>query len=144
LFNNPAAARKGRRAGSRRAIKMVRTLLTAACLLAATAFAAAQDSAQVAKGSALYAEHCATCHGADGRRGTGFQTPIWGAQTQIGKFGNAQGIFEYVQMLMPFQDPTLLTDEQKLAVVAYLLANHGAILRSGEMTGANMAGIPIR
>lgn len=107
--------------------------------------ASAQDSAQVAAGRALYAEHCALCHGADGKRGQGFQTPIWGQGTMIGsKFGNAQGLFEYMQLLMPFQDPALMTDDQKLAVVAYMLANHGAIPRGGEVTAANMASIAIK
>lgn len=122
---------------------MIRGMMIAAGLLAASP-AIAQDSAQVAQGRALYAEHCALCHGADGRRGQGFQTPIWGAQTQIGKFGTAQGMFEYMQLLMPFQDPSLLTDEQKLATVAYMLANHGAMPRTGEVTAANMASIPIK
>jgi mono/diheme cytochrome c family protein len=120
--------------------------LAAACaalFLCAPVFA--QDSAQINNGRALYAEHCAQCHGADGKRGAGFQTPIWGQGTMIGtKFGHAQGLFEYMQMLMPFQDPSLLTDEQKLAVIAYMLSHHGAIPRSGEVTASNMAGIPIK
>jgi mono/diheme cytochrome c family protein len=104
----------------------------------------AQDSPQIVQGKALFAEHCALCHGADGRQGQGFQTPIWGAQTQISKFGNALGLFEYNQMMMPFQDPTLLNDDQKLAIIAYILANHGAISRATEVTPATIAGIPIR
>jgi mono/diheme cytochrome c family protein len=105
----------------------------------------AQESAQIAAGRALYAEHCALCHGPDGKRGAGFQTPIWGQGTMIGsKFAHAQGLFEYMQMLMPFQDPAILTDDQKMAVVAYMLANHGAIPPSGEVAASNMASIPIR
>lgn len=115
-------------------------------LAAATVAVLAQPapSAQVTQGAALYAEHCALCHGADGKRGAGFQTPIWGPGTQIAKFANAQGLFEYNQMLMPFNDPTTLNDEQKMAITAYILANHGAMPRTGEVTAANMATIPIR
>lgn len=123
---------------------MIKGLTIVAALLAA-APALAQDSAQVAQGRALFAEHCSLCHGADGRRGEGFQTPIWGQGSLIAtKFGNAQGLFEYLQVLMPFQDPSLVTDEQKLAILAYMLANHGAMQRAGEVTAANMASIPIR
>lgn len=43
---------------------------------------------------------------------------IWGAQTQIGKFANAQGMFEYVRLLMPVQDLNMLTDEQNLSTLA--------------------------
>jgi cytochrome c len=125
---------------------IARTMLVAAALAVAslTSPARAEDSAQISLGRTLYAEQCALCHGADGKRGQGFQTPIWGAQTQIMKFGNAQGLFEYVQMLMPFQDPSLMTDDQKLATIAYILANHGAVPRTGEVTAANMGSIPIK
>lgn len=107
-------------------------------------FAQPAPSAQVTIGAALYAEHCAVCHGVDGKRGAGFQTPIWGPGTQIAKFANAQGLFEYNQMLMPFNDPTTLNNEQKMAITAYILANHGAMPRTGEVTAANMPTIPIR
>jgi mono/diheme cytochrome c family protein len=106
--------------------------------------AAAQDSAQVAKGKEHYIETCQLCHGADGKRGEGYQTPIWGEGSFIAsKFGNAGALIEYMQ-LMPFNDPTLLDEEQKIAVVAYMLANHGAIPRSGEITRQKAAGIPIK
>lgn len=84
------------------------------------------ESPQIAQGRAHYAEHCQLCHGADGQRGEGYQTPIWGSGTQIAKFGTAQGLLDYMQ-LMPFNDPSLLNESQKLAVVAFMLAQHGAI-----------------
>lgn len=88
---------------------------------------AADESRQVAEGRSHYMESCKLCHGEDGKRGEGFQTPIWGSGALIGaKFGNAQALIDYMQ-LMPFNDPTLLNDAQKLAVVAYLLVQHGAI-----------------
>ena len=112
-------------------------------LISATPFAVAQDSAQVAKGKELYAEFCTLCHGADGKRGEGFQTPIWGEGAFISKFGNAQGLIDYMQ-LMPFNDPMLLDEPQKLAVVAYMLANHGTIPRNSEITPQNASTIPIK
>ncbi len=42
-------------------------------LMAVTPIAVAEDSAQVAKGKELYDEFCKLCHGADGKRGEGFQ-----------------------------------------------------------------------
>jgi hypothetical protein len=38
----------------------------------------------------------------------------------------------------------MLTDDQKLAVIAYMLANHGALPRDGEVNASNMASIPIK
>lgn len=101
-------------------------------------------SAQIAQGAALYAEHCSLCHGADGQRGAGFQTPIWGRGTQIAKFANAQGLFEYNQLLMPFDDPSKLTDEQKWAITAYILANHGALPRDQTLGPANAPSLAVR
>ncbi len=104
---------------------------------------AAQESAQVAQGRAHYAEHCQMCHGADGRDGDGYQTPIWGAGTQIGKFGNAAGLLDYMQ-LMPFNDPSLLDDTQKLAVVAFMLSRHGAMRPADTLERGRAASVPIR
>ena len=104
----------------------------------------AQDSAQIAKGKEIYAQFCTLCHGVDGKRGEGFQTPIWGEGSLIAsKFGNAQAMIDYMQ-IMPFNDPRLINDVQKLAVVAYVLANHGAIPRNGEITAQNAPAVPIK
>jgi mono/diheme cytochrome c family protein len=106
--------------------------------------ASAQESPQVAEGRTHYTATCQLCHGADGKRGDGYQTPIWGQGAMIGpKFGNAQALIDYMQ-LMPFNDPTLLDEKQKLAVVAYLLANHGAIKPTDSIEASKAGSIPIR
>lgn len=121
--------------------------LSAALALAALAAslpAHAQQSAQVREGARLFAEACAVCHGEDGRRGAGYQTPIWGQGAQIRRFETAMGLFEYNQMLMPFDDPSRLTDEQKWAITAYMLANHGAMEPGAELRPDTAAGVRIR
>jgi cytochrome c len=119
-------------------------VLVALALAAATATGQPALSPQIAEGQRLYAENCAACHGDDGRRGAGFQTPIWGERTQISKFETALGLFEYNQMMMPFDDPTRMTDEQKWAIVAYMLANHGTIARSAILEAGGAAALRIR
>ena len=119
-------------------------VLAGGLLMAAGATGQTALSPQVAEGQRLYAEYCAACHGEDGRRGAGFQTPIWGERTQIRKFSTAFGLFEYNQMMMPFDDPAKLTDEQKWAIVAYMLANHGAIARDATLDPGRAAEITIR
>lgn len=105
---------------------------------------AAQESKQVAEGRGHYMETCQLCHGEDGKRGAGFQTPIWGEGTMIAsKFGNAQALIDYMQ-LMPFNDPTVLDDNQKLAVVAFLLAQHGAIKPTDTIEESKAASIAIK
>ena len=86
---------------------------------------------------------CALCHGANGRGGQGYANPIWGEGAQIRKFKHAQGLFEYHQLLMPFNDPTLLTDDQKWAVTAYLLANHGVLVRGDTLDPAKASQLTI-
>jgi mono/diheme cytochrome c family protein len=105
---------------------------------------AAQESRQVAEGRGHYVETCQLGHGEDGERGAGFQTPISGEGTMIAsKFGNAQAMIDYMQ-LMPFNDPTLLDDNQRLAVVAYILSQHGAIKPTDTIDPAKEAAIPIK
>lgn len=127
-----------------RAINLAMPVLAGFVLVAAAATGQPSVSPQIAEGQRLYAENCAVCHGEDGRRGAGFQTPIWGERTQIGKFNTAFGLFEYNQMMMPFDDPTRLTDEQKLAITAYMLANHGAIARNATLEAGSATTVQIR
>lgn len=115
-----------------------------AALMAIPYVAFAQESGQIVKGKEIYAQFCTLCHGTDGRRGEGFQVPIWGEGSAIAsKFGNAQAMLDYMQV-MPFNDPTLIDDVQRLAVTAFVLANHGALPRYGELTLENAAGLPIK
>ncbi len=104
----------------------------------------AQGPAQAAEGAGLYQQHCAACHGADGRGGQGFPRPIWGAGHDLKKFGTAQGLFEYMQLLMPFDDPRKLDDAQKLALVAFLLERNAALPPGTQLSPANAAGVPIK
>ena len=56
-----------------------------------------------------------------------FPHPIWGPGHDIAKFGHAKGLFEYLQLMMPFDDPSKLNDSQKTAIVAYMLVQNGTL-----------------
>jgi mono/diheme cytochrome c family protein len=84
-------------------------------------------SPQVVEGGKLYAQYCALCHGAKGRDATVFPRPIWGTGHDTKKFQHAKGLFEYVQMLMPFDDPAKINDAQKTAIVTYMLVRGGSL-----------------
>jgi cytochrome c len=124
--------------------RLVSTRLVFAATLAAAPLPAFAESAQVAEGARLYAETCAVCHGVDGRGGAGYPNPIWGDGAQISKFSHAQGLFEYNQLLMPFDDPTKLDSDEKWAVVVYILANHDIIARDDEVSRDEASSIEIR
>ncbi len=129
---------------------VVRTTLVAiSTLLLASAPGLADPardaSAQLKQGEKLYVEHCLMCHGADGRGGSGFPRPIWGKGHDLAKFANARGLFEYMQMLMPFDNPQKMNDAEKLAVIAYMLKNNGSWKAEGSSLNAgNMAGVLIK
>lgn len=115
------------------------------CLVALSAAALANDSAQVLKGATLYKEFCQLCHGVDGQKGEGFQTPIWGPQAKIGaKFEKAEGLFEYMQLTMPFDNPKKIDDQQRWDIIAYMLAKHGTITSADTLDPARAASIPIK
>lgn len=88
-------------------------------------------SAQVLSGAQLFQQHCALCHGVSGREGTGFPRPIWGQGHDLAKFGDAKGLFEYLKLLMPFDNPAKIDDAAKTAVIAYMLVRNGT-LKAGE------------
>lgn len=103
-------------------------IITIALALSSTANA--QDSSQVTQGAALFKQHCARCHGANGQGGEGFATPLWGKQSQIKKFKTADELYEYNVGVMPFDNPGVIDEKQKLAIVAFILANHEVIKRN--------------
>jgi mono/diheme cytochrome c family protein len=118
-------------------------LLLAAPTLAAPTLAAAQ-SPQYREGEKVFAETCSICHGANGRGGPAYANPIWGQGAQLAKFGTAQALFEYHQMLMPFDNPARISDPLKWAVTLYVLANHGAVPAETTLGPQNAGTVHIR
>jgi len=100
-------------------------------------------SAQVKAGAKLYEQHCALCHGAEGRNATVFPRPIWGPGHDIAKFGNSRGLFEYVQLMMPFDNPQKMGDADKLAVAAFMLERNRSLKPDGQLPAGGGA-IPIK
>jgi hypothetical protein len=85
------------------------------------------------------------CHGENGQGGGAFATPIWGPRSNIAsKFPTAGQLLEYNQMLMPFDDPTRVSDEVKLAITLYMLVNHGALTPDRTVTEAQVMPLPVR
>lgn len=110
----------------------------------ATTAAIASESPQVAKGKELYAEFCQRCHGADGQRGEGYQTPIWGPGAAREKFTTVQALFEYLQFLMPFDKPESVTDEQRWDIIAYMMVQHRVLPPGATLDPAEAATIAIK
>lgn len=107
------------------------------------AVAQSKGAAQVSQGASLYQTHCVVCHGPTGRGGQGFPRPVWGPGHDLKKFTNASGLYEYIQLTMPFDNPQKMTDAQKLAVVAFLLERNTTIDAETELTAANAPKIKI-
>ena len=87
----------------------------------------ANASPQIVEGAKLYQTNCAICHGANGRDAAAFPRPIWGQGQDIKKFLTAKGLFDYLQMLMPFDDPNKINNQQKTAITAFMLLQNGNV-----------------
>lgn len=125
---------------------MTRSLALAlsVALVAAVPVVASSPSPQFAAGRAAFAESCAACHGETGRGGPGYANPIWGQGAQLAKYRTAAGLFEYHQLMMPFDDPTRISDELKWALTLYVLANHGTLGQDAQLGPANAGAVAIR
>jgi len=84
-------------------------------------------SPQIIDGAKLYQINCSVCHGVNGRDAVAFPRPIWGQGQDIKKFLTAKGLFDYLQMLMPFDDPNKINDQQKTAITAFMLLQNGNV-----------------
>ena len=132
-------------------MRILSTALGGAALLAVSALPspsqpprAQSGSKQFKQGRAVFAETCAMCHGDAGRGGPAYANPIWGPGAQITKYRTAQGLFEYHQMLMPFDDPSRVPDDAKWAVTLYVLANQGVLPADGTLGPQNAGTVQIR
>jgi len=89
----------------------------------------------VAQGEKIYAETCATCHGAKGEgkpmdRLVGGQGTLATAHpiTTVGSYWPyATTLFDYIRRAMPFSAPKSLTADQVYAVSAYVLYLNGIV-----------------
>jgi len=88
---------------------------------------ATNASPQIIDGAKLYQSNCSVCHGVNGRDAVAFPRPIWGQGQDIKKFLTAKGLFDYLQMLMPFDDPNKINDQQKTAITAFMLLQNGNV-----------------
>lgn len=63
-----------------------------------------------------------SCSGCHGDRGQGVTGPaIIGSMASLEKYSNAQALFDYVSVAMPFSAPGSLSREEYLQVLAYLI-----------------------
>jgi mono/diheme cytochrome c family protein len=108
-----------------------------------------------AEGAAIYAQQCASCHGAKGEgvapapalvgrspdAGHAFATDSKAARTIGNYWPYATTVFDYVRRAMPITTPGTLTAEQTYSLVAYLLSANGIIADSLAMNAQTLPAV---
>lgn len=99
-------------------------------------------SGTVAQGATVYAQRCASCHGANGEGGTGDQlvsTAPWGEWPVDAAVGNywpyATTLYDYIVRAMPMDRPGTLTANDTYAVIAWIL-NKNELVPAGAVMNA--------
>lgn len=82
--------------------------------------------AQAASGRDAYGLMCQTCHTVGTHNGPGFVN-TWSGRS-------LWELFEFIQYTMPKGDPGILTPEETVQFVAYILKMNGLPAGSGELT----------
>jgi cytochrome c len=101
------------------------------------------------EGAAVFADHCAACHGERGQGGqmdrlVGGQGSLTAARPirTIGSFWPyATTIYDYVNRAMPFAAPQSLTPDQVYAVTAYLLHLNGIVPEDAVMDARSLPAV---
>lgn len=84
--------------------------------------AAGFNDEQATRGQSLYNTQCAYCHGF---RLEGINAPALSAET-MQNFSTARGLYDFITVAMPPQDPGKLGEDAYLDIIAYMLAFNGA------------------
>jgi cytochrome c len=100
-------------------------------------------------GRALYARHCASCHGASGTGGPA--DPLVGGRGSlaiaqplktVGSFWPyATTLWDYINRAMPYSRPGSLSADEVYAVTAYVLRLNGLVSDSETVSDKTLAGI---
>ena len=100
--------------------------------------------AQAQRGSAVFAEHCLSCHGESLMGVDDFVPPISEQEFQEAWEGKSLGaLYWYVSNMMPFERAATLTGQQYADVLAYVLFYNGYPAGTEELAvdGAPLGGI---
>ncbi len=132
----------------------------AAGILALAAPAWGFTAAQVAAGGRTYQRECARCHGADGRgKDAAFKNlrapeligpgalprePRPYQRLRHEEFHTAKDVYDFVSATMPADQPAILSREEYLDVVAYLLARNGMAADQTPLTVPGSATVPLQ
>lgn len=100
-------------------------------------------------GKAVFAQHCARCHGAGGRGGSAAELVGGSAaltaprpDKTIGLFWpSAATLFDFNRRAMPMDKPGSLTPDEAYAVTAYLLAAEGLITDTAVMNRTSLPAV---
>lgn len=106
-------------------------ILLAAVLIPDGAGADAAAQNQVARGQALYVQHCFACH-LPGSVGPELTRDL------LASMGTARALFNFIRTAMPQNAPGSLTDQEYWDILAHMLAETG-LLPAGIRPGPETA-----
>jgi alcohol dehydrogenase (cytochrome c) len=93
-------------------------------------------------GKAVFASHCAGCHGANGQGGAGPSNI--GPANQLAKYGTGKGLYDKVSTTMPRSAPGTLTADQYLQVTAFLLVQNNFVKAADPLDASKLATVAIK
>jgi len=76
-------------------------------------------------GKNIFVKYCSKCHG---EKGEGLFAPtVIGRGSNLGKYSSARGLMDYITVVMPYDAPGSLTQQEYLQVLSFLLIQNGLI-----------------
>lgn len=104
-------------------------------------------SGTAAQGAAVFAEHCAVCHGENAKGGANAALIGFGPKLSDGIDANktianfweySTTLFDFIRRAMPWTSPRTLTDNEVYALCAYILAGNKLIGETDAMTAETL------
>jgi mono/diheme cytochrome c family protein len=115
---------------------------SAAPTTAATAPAAATAGSLADAGKTVFANRCASCHGANGQGGAG--PANIGAGNALAKYATGKGLYDKVSTTMPRSAPGSLSAAEYLQVTAFLLVQNNYVKAGDALDAAKLAAIALK
>ncbi len=93
-------------------------------------------------GKGVFANKCASCHGANGQGGAG--PANIGSSNQLAKYATGKGLYDKVSTTMPKSAPGSLKAEEYLQVTALLLVQNNFVKAADPLDATKLAAVPIK
>lgn len=94
------------------------------------------------QGQGVFATRCSGCHGQNGQGATA--PAVLGAGANLGKYGDAQKLLDFISTAMPFNAPGSLSADQYRQVLSFFLVENSFVTAGTAFNASQLGSVSLQ